>query len=99
MKEIIGVYLQRIDRDSKGLPVKLFPFTRNSEGASSPSSDPRIIVMNPSISYGLPVINGTGIPAASIYERYKAGDSVEALSKDFRLETNAIEEAIRCQAA
>ena len=99
MKEIIGVYLQRIDRDSKGLPVKLFPFTRNSEGASSPSSDPRIIVMNPSISYGRPVINGTGIPAASIYERYKAGDSVEALSKDFRLETNAIEEAIRCQAA
>ena len=55
--------------------------------------------MNPAVSFGRPVITGTGIPVSSIYERYKAGDSVAELAQDFRLDTSAIEEAIRCEAA
>jgi uncharacterized protein (DUF433 family) len=99
MKEIIGVYLKRIEWDSKGLPVKLFPFTRDSQAEAAPASDPRVVVMNPTVSFGRPVIAGTGIPVSSIYERYRAGDSVADLAQDFRLEISAIEEAIRCEAA
>ena len=55
--------------------------------------------MTPTISFGRPVVRGTGIPVAAIYERYKAGDSVADLANDFRLETSSIEEAIRCEAA
>jgi uncharacterized protein (DUF433 family) len=99
MKEIISVYLKRIERDAKGLPIKLYPFTRDTESDAAPKYDPRVVVMNPSISFGRPVIAGTGIPVSSIYERYKAGDSVAALAQDFRLDTSAIEEAIRCEAA
>jgi uncharacterized protein (DUF433 family) len=99
MREIIGVYLKRIERDAKGLPIKLFPFTRVTESDAAPKSDPRVVVMNPAISFGRPVIAGTGIPVSSIYERYKAGDSVAELAQDFRLDTSAIEEAIRCEAA
>jgi uncharacterized protein (DUF433 family) len=55
--------------------------------------------LNPAVSFGRPVIDGTGIPVSSIYERYKAGDSVADLGRDFRLEIGAIEEAIRCEAA
>jgi uncharacterized protein (DUF433 family) len=99
MKEIISVYLKRIERDSKGLPVKLYPFTRDTESDVAPRSDPRVVVMNPAVSFGRPVIAGTGIPVSSIYERYKAGDSVAELATDFRLDTSAIEEAIRCEAA
>jgi uncharacterized protein (DUF433 family) len=99
MKEIIGIYLQRIERDTKGLPIKLYPFTRDSQSESAPASDPRIVVMNPGVSFGRPVIVGTGIPVSSIYERYRAGDSVAELAHDFRLDTSAIEEAIRCEAA
>jgi uncharacterized protein (DUF433 family) len=65
----------------------------------APKSDPRVVVMNPAVSFGRPVIAGTGIPVSSIYERYKAGDSVVNLAQDFNLETGAIEEAIRCEAA
>jgi len=93
MKEIIGVYLKRIEWDSRGLPIKLYPFTRDTQSDATPASDPRLVVMNPTISYGRPVIAGTGIPASSIYERYRAGDSVAELGRDFRLETSAIEEA------
>jgi uncharacterized protein (DUF433 family) len=99
MKEIIGVYLKRVEWDAKGLPIKLYPFTRETEAEASPVSDPRLVVMTPTISYGRPVIAGTGIPVSSIYERYKAGDSVADLARDFRLEISAIEEAIRCEAA
>lgn len=99
MKEIISVYLKRIERDAKGLPIKLYPFTRDTESDAAPKSDPRVVVMNPAVSFGRPVIAGTGIPVSSIYERYKAGDSVANLAQDFNLETGAIEEAIRCEAA
>ena len=99
MKEIMGVYLKRIERDAKGLPIKLYPFTRDTQAEAQPASDPRVVVMSPTISFGRPVIAGTGIPVSSIYERYKAGDSVADLAQDFRLEIGAIEEAIRCEAA
>ncbi len=99
MKEIIGVYLKRIEWDAKGLPIKLYPFTRDTEAEAAPASDPRLVVMNPAVSFGRPVIAGTGIPVSSIYERYRAGDSVADLAQDFRLEISAIEEAIRCEAA
>jgi uncharacterized protein (DUF433 family) len=99
MKEIIGVYLKRIEWDAKGLPIKLYPFTRDTQAEVAPASDPRVVVMNPAISFGRPVIAGTGIPVSSIYERYKAGDSVADLAQNFRLEISEIEEAIRCEAA
>ena len=99
MKEIIGVYLKRIEWDAKGLPIKLYPFTRDTQAEAAPACDPRVVVMNPAISFGRPVITGTGVPVSSIYERYKAGDSIADLARDFRLEIGAIEEAIRCEAA
>jgi uncharacterized protein (DUF433 family) len=99
MREILSVYLKRIERDAKGLPIKLYPFTRDTESEAAPKSDPRVVVMNPAVSFGRPVIAGTGIPVSSIYERYKAGDSVANLAQDFNLETSAVEEAIRCEAA
>ncbi len=99
MKEILGVYLKRIEWDAKGFPIKLYPFTRETEAVAAPAFDPRVVVMSPNVSFGRPVIAGTGIPVSSIYERYRAGDSVAELARDFRLESGAIEEAIRCEAA
>jgi hypothetical protein len=66
MKEIIGVYLKRIEWDAKGLPIKLYTFTRDTEAGGSPASDPRVVVMNPAVSFGRPVITGTGIPVSSV---------------------------------
>lgn len=99
LKEIISVYLQRIERDTAGLPIKLYPFTRGTGSGTLPSFNPRIVVMTPMVSFGRPVIAGTGIPVADIFERYKAGDSVDDLARDFRLKTDDVEEAIRCEAA
>src|SRR5215467_1746687 len=47
MKEIISVYLKRIERDAKGLPIKLYPFTRETESDVALKTDPRVVVVNP----------------------------------------------------
>ncbi|MCU0227913.1 MAG: DUF433 domain-containing protein [Bryobacterales bacterium] len=99
MKEILKIYLQRIERDPSGLPICLYPFTRESNLGPVTDSAPRVVVISPSVSFGRPSIAGTGIPVAAIYERYKAGDSILDLMQDFRLETSEVEEAIRSQAA
>lgn len=98
MKEVLSAYLRRVERDSEGFPVRLYPFTRTTDSAEGPEG-PRIVVINPSVAYGRPVLAGTGIPVAAIFERYKAGDSHEELARDFRVKTSEVEEAIRCEAA
>ena len=97
MKEIIEAYLTRIERDLHGVASRLYPFTRNRAATTTVSSEPRTVVIDPTISYGRPVLAGTGIPTAILAERYKAGDSIRALSEDYTLSSDEIEEAIRCE--
>ena len=84
--------LKRIEWDDKGLPIKLFPYTH-----SDTRDSPRIIVIQPGLAFGRPVIAGTGIPTEIIAERYKAGDSVKELAADYDRQETEIEEAIRCE--
>lgn len=95
MKEILRVYLKRIDRDEKGLARQLYPFTRLA--ADGRHDDPKIIAINPRIAFGKPVISGTGIPTVIIAERYKMGESMSEIAEDYGRSDVEIEEAIRCE--
>jgi uncharacterized protein (DUF433 family) len=89
--------LERIEREfSTGLPAKLYPFTRSMD-ASRPAPDPKLVVMNPLISFGRPSVGG--VPTHTIWSRFRAGDSPAHLAEDYGLDPEAIEEAIRCEAA
>ena len=92
MKDLLKQYLHRIDRDLKGVAIRLYPFTRKLEGDA-----PKLISIDPYISFGRPVLVGTGIPTAIIAERYKAGETIEGLAKDYGRQGEEIEEAIRCE--
>jgi len=92
MKQIIGIYLRRIERDRSGLPIRLYPFTRRVS-----ADEPKSVVIDPTISFGRPVIAGTGIPTAIVAERYKAGESMDDLAGDYGRSRMDIEEAIRCE--
>jgi uncharacterized protein (DUF433 family) len=92
MRELLEVYLRRIERDPSGIPVKLFPFTREPE-----TDEPRAIVIDPHLSFGRPVLVGTGVPTVIIAERYKAGETIGELAADYGRSTSDIEEAIRCE--
>jgi uncharacterized protein (DUF433 family) len=92
MRAVIDAYLERIERDAKGLPVRLFPFTRRRA-----LDEPRAAVIDPTVSFGRPVLIGTGIPTAVIAGRYKAGDSMDDLATDYGRTRLEIEEAVRCE--
>ena len=92
IREVVRAALRRIERGPEGMPVKLYPFTREAiENA------PAMIVIDPRLSAGRPVIAGTGLATQVIAERYKAGESVRELAYDYGREQAEIEEAIRCE--
>lgn len=92
MRRIIAGALRRIDRDPSGVPIKLYPFTRNEV-----DEPPAMVVIDPEVSAGRPVIAGTGLATQLLAERYKAGESINDLANDYERGTEEIEEAIRCE--
>jgi len=93
MADFIRAYLERIERDATGLPIKLYPFTRSQP----PRDQPRAVVIDPRVSFGRPVIAGTGIPTAVLAEQFKAGDLPPVLAKEYGASEEAIWDAIRCE--
>jgi uncharacterized protein (DUF433 family) len=91
--EVLQAHLHRIERDLKGIPVRLYPFTRKRDL----QEEPKAVVIDPQVSFGRPVLVGTGIPTAVIAERYKAGESMDDLADDYGRRRLEIEEAIRCE--
>ena len=93
MRGVLELYLSRVEKDSIGAK-RLYPFTR-------PSLDdaPRLIAIDPTISFGRPVIAGTSIPTSVLHERWKAGDSIQELAEDYDRPVAEVEEAIRYEAA
>src|SRR5574341_2147872 len=78
MAEMLNIYLRRIERDDTGIPLRLYPFTRRGQ-----AEDPRVVVIDPSVSFGRPCLVGTSIATAVIAERFHAGESVIELAEDY----------------
>jgi uncharacterized protein (DUF433 family) len=91
---ILDLYLRRIERDEKGLPKKLFPIRMNWSGELN-TEPPRVVVIDPAISSGRPVVNGTGIMTEIIVGRFNSGEGIESLADDYGLQVPQIEEVIR----
>lgn len=94
IRQIIERYLSRIERDLQGMPVRFYPFTRDADGAVNV---PRLIVMNPFVAFGHPVVQDTRVTTSIILERWSAGDDINLLAADYKLSSEAIQEAIRCE--
>lgn len=90
MREMLQTFLRRIERDSHGVPIKLYLFARRGD-----KDEPLNVVVDPAISFGRPTLAGTNIPTSVLAERFKAGDSAEELAEDYGRPRQEIEEAIR----
>ena len=53
MRELIKAHLRRIEHDASGFAVRLFPFTRKHD-----LDQPKIVVIDPFVSFGRPTITG-----------------------------------------
>lgn len=88
--DMMRPYLLRISRDERGLARKLFPLRRSW----SPGAVPFTVVIDPRVSFGRPVIDGTRIPTAVIAGLLKAGEKVEDLAAGYALSPETIREAV-----
>jgi uncharacterized protein (DUF433 family) len=90
IRDLIAAHLRRIDRDPRGVPIRLYPFTRYRE-----IEEPRPVTIDPRVAFGRPVLTGTGIPTEVVAERFNAGESIHELADDYGRRREEIEEAIR----
>jgi len=86
---VMEFYLERIERDPKGL-FRFYPFVMERT-----QNEPRLILINPAVGFGKPVISGTGISTAVVASRFNARESIDDLASEYRVEPQQIEEAIR----
>lgn len=91
---ILDVYLKRIERDQKGWPIRLFPIRMTWQGQTEDEL-PRVVVIDPGVSSGRPVVNGTGVMAEIIVGRFNSGEGIQSISDDYGLEVSQIEEVLR----
>lgn len=87
LAEEILVSLERIDRDTVGMPIAVYP-----EIPKKPNS--RAVVIRYGVSSGAPVINGTGVLVSVLFGRYEAGDTIAGLSDDYDIPPDKIEDAL-----
>ena len=92
MKELLLAHLHRIERDSAGLPIRLYPFTRSGTQAREAP-----VQIDPTIAFGRPSLRGKAVPTAVLADRFKAGEPMTTLAEDFDVTVAVIEDAIRCE--
>ena len=82
-------FLARLELDSAKMPLRFSPIRAvHSRGKG-------LIVIDPDLSSGRPVVRGTGIAAEVIAKRRESGESVNSLAKDYRLSRREVEEAVK----
>jgi uncharacterized protein (DUF433 family) len=93
MKEVLKRLLTRVEWNETGIATRLFPTT--SSTLDEPKDEPKIVSIDPRISFGRPIVVGTRIPTRAITERYEAGESPESIADDYGCELSQVHAAIR----
>ena len=88
MRDILEAGLTRIEGDESGLASRLFPWR-------SDPREPRIISVDPRVAFGQPVLVSTRVPVDVIFDRFRAGDSIDHLAEDYRVDRDRIEDLVR----
>lgn len=89
MKTMLDEHVGRIEVDQLNVPARLFP----SERAA------KIIVIDPRISFGRPVVASRNISTAAIVDRINVGETVEDIAADYKITREEIYETITYEAA
>ena len=87
IRKLLESSLQRIERDSFALPVRLYPLI-------SSGNDRKTVVIDPTIAFGQPVVHGSGVSTANIIRRIDAGESIAEVAYDHDLDEQTIEDVI-----
>lgn len=81
---VLHQFLERIEVDEANMPARLFPSDRCD----------KIVVLDPWVAFGRPVIARRGISTSAIVARINAGETEEEIAEDYDLQTLEVEEAV-----
>lgn len=91
LTEVLRDFLKRVEkRPAQGI-VRLYPFITKDRNPDAP----RTVAVDPTVAFGKPVIAGTGIPTAAIYQLFNAGDEIREIAEEYDRDASEIEAAIR----
>ncbi|MFZ1640631.1 MAG: DUF433 domain-containing protein [Candidatus Contendobacter sp.] len=86
MRKVLEAYLARVEWNIE-LPSRIYPYVTGIDNQ-------KVIVIDPCISFGRPILIHKGISTAVIVDRIDAGESVDMLAEDYDLKPDEIEMAI-----
>jgi uncharacterized protein (DUF433 family) len=99
MAQVIDVYVKRIERDESKI-TRFYPFTGEPIVAGpAVIEQPKIVSVDPFVSFGRPVVTGTNIRTEILSDRWIGGDSIDSLAVDYQLDRNIVEAALRYESA
>ncbi len=84
--------LRRIERDRRGRPIRLFPFTRTRD---ADGEQPQVVAVDPTIAFGRPMLAKAGVKTEVIVGRFNAGDKPAEMAADYGVSVDDIFEALR----
>jgi uncharacterized protein (DUF433 family) len=93
----VEAYLKRVERDVDGRAKRLFPIVRRRNDLEPDEiiEEPKIVMIDPRVSFGKPSLYGSGIPTDVLWDFFRAGDSMLELANEYGRDIKEIEEAIR----
>jgi len=97
-KTIMNPFLKRVERNAQGIAERLFPFTSRRH-QQNPDHAPRVVVIDPRVAFGMPVLVGSRISTAFLMSRKNGGASISKLARDYGRSETEIEEAISLEEA
>jgi uncharacterized protein (DUF433 family) len=89
-QETLSIFASRVDRDKRGLAVRIYPWRLWKDGDIR-----RPVEVDPMILSGRPVITGTRIPLLSVATRAKSGEQIADIARDYEIAKQRIIESLR----
>jgi uncharacterized protein (DUF433 family) len=86
-QNIIAQGLKQLDYGVDGYAARFYP--------SFADDQQKVIMLDPEVNFGRPCLARLGVGADAIAERFRAGERITDLAKDYAAEAGEIEDAIR----
>lgn len=86
MREVLKG-LKRIERDPRGIAMRLFPYLDNPD-------EPQVISIDPRFSFGRPTIKDSRVQVEVVADLVNAGETVERVAKEFGVGAAAVRQAV-----
>jgi uncharacterized protein (DUF433 family) len=87
VKELLAAQLERVERDSSAIPIRLYPLVPGEK------KDPPVVI-DPRVAFGRPTVVESGIQTSVLVQRIDAGESIADLVADYGLSEERIVAAI-----